>query len=160
MGSRTAWVEQGNVGSRTAPVGWSANVVDQGVTLLASHRPRCMGFGSCQRTRGESGTGCLNKLSSHATRSGGRRRGNSAVQNGTVRSFFFFFFLCMKRRRFGENALFHLKMAPECAKFQISPQLSFVSFNCVPANFGPRLHSWPHFSLWSLASDLCNLALN
>jgi hypothetical protein len=27
----------------------------------------------------------------------------------------------MKRRRFGENAPFHLNVAPECAKFQISP---------------------------------------
>jgi hypothetical protein len=35
--------------------------------------------------------------------------------------FFFFFFECMKRRRFGENAPFHLNVAPECAKFQISP---------------------------------------
>jgi len=35
--------------------------------------------------------------------------------------FFFFFFECMKRHRFGENAPFHLNVAPECAKFQISP---------------------------------------
>ena len=35
--------------------------------------------------------------------------------------FFLFFFECMKRRRFGENAPFHLNVAPECAKFQISP---------------------------------------
>jgi hypothetical protein len=32
-----------------------------------------------------------------------------------------FFFFIMKRRRFGENAPFHLKVAPERAKFQISP---------------------------------------
>ena len=31
----------------------------------------------------------------------GRRKGNSAIKNDTVRSFFFFFLLCMKRRRFG-----------------------------------------------------------
>ena len=46
---------------------------------------------------------------------GGRRKGNSVVQNGTVSVlslFFFLFFvgiLYMKRRRFGENAPFHLK---------------------------------------------------
>jgi hypothetical protein len=34
---------------------------------------------------------------------------------------FFFFFECMKRRRFGENTPFHLNVAPERAKFQISP---------------------------------------
>jgi len=32
-----------------------------------------------------------------------------------------FFFECMKRRRFGENAPFHLNVAPERVKFQISP---------------------------------------
>jgi len=36
-------------------------------------------------------------------------------------SLFPFFFECMKRRRFGENAPFHLNVASECAKFQISP---------------------------------------
>jgi hypothetical protein len=47
---------------------------------------------------------------------------NSVVQNDTVLLFLFFFFLeCMKRRRFGENAPFHLNVAPERAKFQISP---------------------------------------
>jgi hypothetical protein len=44
---------------------------------------------------------------------------NSVVQNDTV--LLFFLFECMKRRRFGENAPFHLNVAPECAKFQISP---------------------------------------
>jgi hypothetical protein len=48
---------------------------------------------------------------------------NSVVQNDTVLLFlfFFFFFECMKRRRFGENAPFHLNVAPKRAKFQISP---------------------------------------
>ena len=55
MGSRKRWVELGNVG-RAAPVGWSVSVVDHGVALLASRRPRCMGL-VCQRTRGERGTG-------------------------------------------------------------------------------------------------------
>jgi hypothetical protein len=45
----------------------------------------------------------------------------------------------MKRRRFGENAPFHLNVAPERANFQISPQLSFVHFNCIPAKFIPAL---------------------
>jgi hypothetical protein len=45
---------------------------------------------------------------------------NSVVQNDTV-SALFFFFECMKRRRFGENAPFHLNVAPERAKLQISP---------------------------------------
>jgi hypothetical protein len=35
--------------------------------------------------------------------------------------FCFFFFECMKRRRFGENAPFHLYVAPERANVQISP---------------------------------------
>jgi hypothetical protein len=52
--------------------------------------------------------------------SGGRRKRNSVVQNDTV-LLFLFFFECMKRRRFGENAPFHLNVALERAKFQISP---------------------------------------
>ena len=56
VGSRMAWAELGNVGSSTAPVGWSVSVVDHGVALLASRRPRCMGL-VCQCTRGERGTG-------------------------------------------------------------------------------------------------------
>jgi hypothetical protein len=34
------------------------------------------------------------------------------------------------------------------------------SFNCIPAEFEPRPYIWPRFSLWSLASELCNWALN
>jgi hypothetical protein len=80
---------------------------------------------------------------------GGRRKMNNVVQNDTVLlSFFFsFFFVYMKRRRFGENAPFHLNMAPERAKFQISPLIIFFSFNCIPANFGLRPSCWPRFSL-------------
>jgi hypothetical protein len=83
---------------------------------------------------------------------------NSVVQNDTVLlfPFFFFFFECMKRRRFGENAPFHLNVAPKRAKIQISPQSSFFVFNCIPAEFEPRPYIWPRFSLWSLASELCN----
>jgi hypothetical protein len=51
--------------------------------------------------------------------SGGRRKRNSVVQNDTV-MLFLFFFECMKRRRFGENAPFHLNVALERAEFQIS----------------------------------------
>ena len=71
-------------------------------------------------------------------------------------SFSFFFLECMKRRRFGENAPFHLNVAPKRAKFQISPQSSFCFFNCIPAEFEPRPDIWPRFSLWSLAFELCN----
>jgi hypothetical protein len=51
---------------------------------------------------------------------GGRRKMNNVVQNDTVLLFpffFSFFFECMKRRRFGENAPFHLNVAPKRAKF-------------------------------------------
>jgi hypothetical protein len=73
---------------------------------------------------------------------------NSVVQNDTVLLFLFFFvFECMKRRRFGENAPFHLNVAPKRAKFQISPQSSFFFFNYIPANFGLRPSCWPRFSL-------------
>jgi len=48
--------------------------------------------------------------------SGGRRKGNSVVQNDTVLHIFFY----MKRRRFMKNAPFHLKVAP-ASFFQISP---------------------------------------
>jgi len=57
----------------------------------------------------------------------------------------------MKRRRFGENAPFHLNVAPKRAKIQISPQSSFLSSiaslpnsNPVPI-FGRVFHfgPWP-----------------
>jgi hypothetical protein len=70
---------------------------------------------------------------------GGRRKRNSVVKNDTVLLSFFFLIKRMKRRRFGENAPFHLNVAPERANFQISPQLSFVHFNCIPAKFIPAL---------------------
>ena len=67
-------VEQGNVGSRTAPVGWSASVVLSAHARRERHRLIKQSFFPC---------------SLHVR--GGRRKGNSAVQNGTVRSFLFFF---------------------------------------------------------------------
>jgi hypothetical protein len=42
----------------------------------------------------------------------GRRKRNSVAQNDTV--LLFFFLKSMKRRRFGQNAPFHLNMAPTC----------------------------------------------
>ena len=70
-------------------------------------------------------------------------------------SFFFFFlfvFECMKRRRFGENAPFHLNVAPKRAKFQISPQSSFLSsIASLPISVSvPLVGRVFHFSPWSL----------
>jgi len=81
--------------------------------------------------------------------SGGRRKMNSVVQNDTVLLFFFF---CMKQRRFGENAPFHLNMAPERAKFQISPQSSFFSsIASLPISVSaPFVGRVSHFSHWPL----------
>jgi len=69
--------------------------------------------------------------------SGGRRKRNSVVQNDTVLLFLFLFvfFECMKRRRFGENAPFQLNVAPERAKFQISPYSSFFFLQLHPCQF-------------------------
>jgi hypothetical protein len=66
--------------------------------------------------------------------------------------FFFFFFECMKRRRFGENAPFHLNVAPKRAKFQISPQSSFLSsIASLPISvFVPLVGRVFHFSPWPL----------
>jgi hypothetical protein len=76
-------------------------------------------------------------------------------------SFFFFFFFGMKRRRFRQNAPFHLSPARRQNASICKAALNYLlSFNCIPANFGLRPYSWPRFSLWSLASDLCNWALN
>jgi hypothetical protein len=80
---------------------------------------------------------------------------NSVVQNDTVLLFFFFFFFvfeCMKRRRFGENAPFHLNVAPKRAKFQISPQSSFLSsIASLPISVSvPLVGRVFHFSPWSL----------
>ena len=70
------------------------------------------------------------------------------------RSALFFFFECMKRRRFGENAPFYLYVAPERTNVQISPQSSFVHFNCIPAKFVPALIVGRvfHFGPWPLIS--------
>jgi hypothetical protein len=78
---------------------------------------------------------------------------NSVVQNDTVLLFLFFFvFECMKRRRFGENAPFHLNVAPKRAKFQISPQSSFLSsIASLPISVSvPLVGRVFHFSPWSL----------
>ena len=91
----------------------------------------------------------------------GKKKGNSAVQNGTVWSlFFFFFFKCMKRRCFGENASFHSNVAPETSQCSHQSPNYFCSFQLRPCQFRSRPHSWPRFPLWFLASYLCNLALN
>jgi len=87
---------------------------------------------------------------------GKEERGTVPFKTKPFSPFCFFLIKCMKRRRFGENAPFHLNVAPERANFQISPQSSFVHFNYIPAKFSPRPYSWPRFSLRSLASDLCN----
>jgi hypothetical protein len=69
----------------------------------------------------------------------------------------FFFFFGMKRRRFRQNAPFHLSPARRQNASICKAALNYLlSFNCIPANFGLRPYSWPRFSLWSLASDLCN----
>ena len=76
---------------------------------------------------------------------------NSVVQNDTV-LLFFFFFECMKRRRFGENAPFHLNVAPKRAKFQISPQsFFFSSIASLPISVSaPLVGCVFHFSPWPL----------
>jgi len=91
---------------------------------------------------------------------GGGEKKEEQCHSKRHRSALFFLIKCMKRRRFGENAPFHLNVAPARANFQISPQSSFVHFNCIPAKISSRPYSWPRVSLWSLASDLCNWALN
>ena len=121
--------------------------------------PKAWGIGSFGGLEAREGKEDLNKAPFllPCCTFGGKKKGEQC-RSKRHRSalLFLFFFSFMKRRRFGENVPFHLNVAPECAKFQISPQLSFVHFNCRPANFGPRPHSWPRFSLCSLASDLCN----
>ena len=57
----------------------------------------------------------------------------------------------MKRRRFGENAPFHLNVAPKRAKFQISPQSSFFfsSIASLPISVSaPLVGRVFHFSPW------------
>ena len=62
----------------------------------------------------------------------------------------------MKRRRFGENAPFHLNVAPERAKVQISPQSSFVpSIASLPnSNLVPIFGRLFHFGPWPLISAM------
>jgi hypothetical protein len=74
---------------------------------------------------------------------GGRRKMNSVVQNDTVLAFLFFFFFLY------ETTSFWIKRAVsfKWAKLQISPLSFLVHFNCIPAKFNLRPHSWPRFSL-------------
>jgi hypothetical protein len=81
-----------------------------------------------------------------ASCSGGKKK-EEQCHSKRHRSALFFLIKCMKWRRFGENASFHLNVAPERANFQISPQSSFVHFNCIPAKFGLHPSCWPRFSL-------------
>jgi hypothetical protein len=87
---------------------------------------------------------------------GGEEERGTVSFKTTLFCSFFFLIKCMKRRRFGENAPFHLNVAPARANFQISPQSFFVHFNCIPTKISPRPYSWPRVSLWSLASDFFN----
>jgi hypothetical protein len=101
---------------------------------------------------GESGRQKIKKKQPFFPSSPLRDRGkkmNSVVQNDTVLLFllFFFFFECMKRRRFGENAPFHLNVAPKRAKFQISPQSSFFSSIASPPIRTPSLYLAVFFTL-------------
>ena len=112
---------------------------------------------------GERGTGKKFKQkplfpSSPLQCSGGKKKEEQchSKRHRSALSFSFFLIKCMKRRRFGENAPFHLNVAPERANFQISPQSSFVHFNCIPAKISLRPYSWPRVSLWSLVSDFFN----
>jgi hypothetical protein len=75
---------------------------------------------------------------------GGRRKMNSVVQNDTVLAFLFFFSFF-----FYETTSFWIKRAVsfKWAKLQISPLSFLVHFNCIPAKFDLRPHSWPRFSL-------------
>ena len=83
--------------------------------------------------RGERGGKVLKTVFFFYCRFGGeRKKRNSAVQNGTVRSFPFFF--NMKRRRFGQNAPFHLNEP----KFRSA--LHYFKFGLHPS-------CWPRFSL-------------
>jgi hypothetical protein len=72
----------------------------------------------------------------------------------------------MKRRRFGQNVSFRtkrvvsFKYSANTSTFKSVLNLSFVHFNCIPANFNRHPYSWPPFPLSSLVSDLCNLTLN
>ena len=112
--------------------------------------------------RRERGTERLNKISSHAARSGGKKKGKQChSKRHRLVSLFFFFFLNVWNDVVLEKTRRFIQMwRQKRANVQISLPIIFVPFNCIPANFDPRPHSWPCFPRWSLASDLRNLALN
>ena len=95
--------------------------------------------------RRERGTGRFSNFFVFCSvKTGGRRKMNNVVQNDTVLIFLFFFIYIY-----------------ETTSFWVKRAVSFkwLNFKSVP-QIGPRPSCWPPFSLWSLASDLCNCAPN
>jgi hypothetical protein len=90
-------------------------------------------------------------LSSPAARSGGRRKRNSVVQNDTVLVFFFF---NMKRRRFGQNAPFHLNKTRRQNASNFKSALNYLLFISIASLSisvsAPIVGRVFHFSPWPL----------
>ena len=94
--------------------------------------------------------------SSLAARPGEEERGTVSLETTLFSSFFFFFLKIMKRHRFGQNAPFHLNMAPTC---QLPNQsliyLLFISIASLSTSIAAlivgRLF---HFGHWSQISSI------
>ena len=143
QGCETAWVEQG--------------VADQGVTLLASRRPKCMGFSFLAHARREGHRTIKQKFPPMLHVREGRRKGNSVIQNGTVWSFsffFFFFFLKMyETTSFWRKRAVSFKYgARNAPMFRSAPQLFlFISIASLPMSVpAPIVGRVFHFGPWPL----------
>ena len=98
-------------------------------------------------------------FSSPCCRRGGKKEEEQCCSK-RHRSSLFFIYIMYETTLFWRKRTISFKCGARTRQFPTYPSIIFVHFNCVLVNFGPRPHSWPRFSLWSLASDLCNLALN
>jgi len=84
---------------------------------------------------------------------GEEERGTMSFKTTPFCSFLFFFLIkCMKRRRFGENAPFHLNVALERANFKSAlNHLLFISIASLPNSVSaPLVGRVFHFSPWPL----------
>jgi hypothetical protein len=147
------------MGSGAAP-GWPASGRGrQGAAPLTSHH-QGLGFRDFCRARGSQEL--MKKEEENCLPSPVARPGEGERRTVSLKTTLFcpvFFFFYMKRRRFIQNAPFHLNVAP-ANFFSNQSLIIFCLFQLHPFQFHRRPHIWPPFPLWSLVSDLCNLTLN
>jgi len=98
-------------------------------------------------------------LSSPAARPGEEEKGTVSPKRYCF-AYLFFFFEKYEMTLFWTKHVVSFKYGANTSTSKSVLNLSFVHFNCIPANFNRHPYRWPPFSLSFLISDLRNLTLN